>query len=375
MLVDFGIAKVYQTGQYTMTGAKALTPGFAAPEQYLGGTDWWSDIYSLGATLYAVLTGSVPPDAKARQGRSATLVPPRALKPIISVQTENVILRSMDLLPRQRFESADMMRRALQSETIVSDATGTPFPRWRGNKAWVLILASVVGVLGLLGVGGLLWVAANTLSVQAPTKAALNTRVPTITKIPTKTQPPTTIQLVVPTSTLQMPTFTVVPPKLTEIPPTLGLTPRIVTQRPITFTPLPPTFTPTISGSISDSTKVDYELLQQSCEHSDGTYLKIFVYSVYPDQPLSNIHVRGSYTPDGPAFDNKDEITNSYGEANFVLSTCCYGARIGTYYVWLTDEKGLRISEVSKPIEINGKNEDFPDSCWFAKILFKAKLN
>ncbi len=50
-LVDFGLAKRVEGGQMTTIGAQALTPGFAPPEQYGGGTDATSDIYSLGATL------------------------------------------------------------------------------------------------------------------------------------------------------------------------------------------------------------------------------------------------------------------------------------------------------------------------------------
>ena len=64
VLVDFGIAKV-DSGTMTDTAvsAKALTPGYAPLEQYGGGTDARSDIYALGATLYALLTGKAPPSA------------------------------------------------------------------------------------------------------------------------------------------------------------------------------------------------------------------------------------------------------------------------------------------------------------------------
>ena len=67
-LVDFGIAKVGGAGQKTATGAQGVTPGFSPPEQYLGSgeTDVRSDIYSLGATLYFMLTAKVPPDATER---------------------------------------------------------------------------------------------------------------------------------------------------------------------------------------------------------------------------------------------------------------------------------------------------------------------
>jgi serine/threonine protein kinase/maltose-binding protein MalE len=62
VLVDFGIAKVYDPHLKTTLGAQAVTPGYSPPEQYgSGSTDACSDVYSLGATVYTLLTGVVPP--------------------------------------------------------------------------------------------------------------------------------------------------------------------------------------------------------------------------------------------------------------------------------------------------------------------------
>ena len=67
ILVDFGLAKVVEKGGATTTGAKAMTPGFSPPEQYgTGRTDPRTDVYSLGATLYATLTAAIPEDALER---------------------------------------------------------------------------------------------------------------------------------------------------------------------------------------------------------------------------------------------------------------------------------------------------------------------
>lgn len=65
MLIDFGIAKNYdENGQQTSTTPPGLTKGFAPLEQYSSLYDFSpkSDVYSLGATLYAMLSGQVPPE-------------------------------------------------------------------------------------------------------------------------------------------------------------------------------------------------------------------------------------------------------------------------------------------------------------------------
>jgi serine/threonine protein kinase len=99
VLVDFGIAKQLVTGRPTLSGARAATPGYAAPEQYRGGTDQRSDIYSLGATMYALLTGGAPPDSLARERGTAILVPPRRINNAISQNTEDALLIAVNLDP------------------------------------------------------------------------------------------------------------------------------------------------------------------------------------------------------------------------------------------------------------------------------------
>ena len=66
-LVDFGLAKTLEGTGETTSGARAMTPGYSPPEQYgTARTDQRTDVYSLGATLYAALTGVTPEDALAR---------------------------------------------------------------------------------------------------------------------------------------------------------------------------------------------------------------------------------------------------------------------------------------------------------------------
>lgn len=114
VLVDFGIAKI--GGGKTRAAARGYSPGYAPPEQYGTGTDTYSDVYALGATLYHLLTGRVPPQSVDIAYSGAVLPSPRTLKPAISAQTEQVILTAMQLLPQDRFRTAGDMRLALQGK-------------------------------------------------------------------------------------------------------------------------------------------------------------------------------------------------------------------------------------------------------------------
>jgi serine/threonine protein kinase len=116
-LVDFGIAKPAESGQTTSTGARALTPGYSPLEQYGGGhTDARSDIYSLGATLYALLTGSEPRPAYERVTQGE-MTPPSQLLPIIPPHVSFAVMRSVAITPEDRFKTIAEFRTALKLPT------------------------------------------------------------------------------------------------------------------------------------------------------------------------------------------------------------------------------------------------------------------
>jgi len=108
MLVDFGIAKTFQTGQKgTMIG----TEGYSPPEQYKGEASPLVDIYSLGATLHHLLTR-----------RDPRVEPPfsfgermiRSINPAISIEVEAIIYTALQYNSTERFETITKMKEALQ---------------------------------------------------------------------------------------------------------------------------------------------------------------------------------------------------------------------------------------------------------------------
>ncbi len=117
VLVDLGIAKEHLPGaNQTLTFVrKAGTEGYAPPEQYASGgqTGPWSDVYGLGATLYHMVTGRVPPTAVERVALDRKLVRPRDLNPSVSPLLDAVICRALALRPADRFPSMVEFAQAL----------------------------------------------------------------------------------------------------------------------------------------------------------------------------------------------------------------------------------------------------------------------
>ena len=127
-LVDFGLAKVYQSAsQATTTGARAMTPGYSPPEQYgTARTDPRTDIYSLGATLYAALTGVIPEDGLARAMDNADLTSLRKRNPKVSKKLATAIEKAMAVDPSDRFQTAEEFKKnLLGAKSKTQQVTGT----------------------------------------------------------------------------------------------------------------------------------------------------------------------------------------------------------------------------------------------------------
>jgi eukaryotic-like serine/threonine-protein kinase len=131
MLVDFGIAKIFDPQQATTLGAKAITSGFSPPEQYGQGasTDVRSDIYALGATSYALLTGQTPPDSIDLLTRHAlALRPVQEVAPGVSQQVSLAIGKAMMLDHDQRWQTAPEFKQALLMPVQVQVQTPPTVP-------------------------------------------------------------------------------------------------------------------------------------------------------------------------------------------------------------------------------------------------------
>lgn len=148
ILLDFGLAKGYVGYSHDATSLKSVfgfTPRYAPFEQIHGtGTDPRSDLYSLAATLYHLLTGAAPPDALSRvtattEGEPDPLVPAHAVNQKISPLVSSVLEKAMKVGRAQRFANAVEMREALRlvrQGQASSDlgAGGTTIPITGGDK-------------------------------------------------------------------------------------------------------------------------------------------------------------------------------------------------------------------------------------------------
>jgi len=116
-LIDFGIAKSMESDGRTATAIRGSgSPGFAPVEQYGAGgrnTDQRTDIYALGATIYYLLTGMVPPDSVERMISEVDLPPIQQYNPSVPDDLARVVEKMMGLMPAARYQNIGEVRQAL----------------------------------------------------------------------------------------------------------------------------------------------------------------------------------------------------------------------------------------------------------------------
>jgi serine/threonine protein kinase len=201
-LVDFGLVKTLSADdQRTITVVQGRgTVQYIPLEQYggdTGHTDVRSDIYSLGATLYHLLTGQPPLDAKQRFLKPKSMRSPRSLNPEVSSQTDQAILWSLAMHPDDRPSSVADFRSVLLAPGPVSRTVSRIFDQEAPIARFVSTNRVLLGIVGALLLAASLVTAQPSMSPPPPTPTAT----PTATLSPTATHTPDPTFTLTPTAT------------------------------------------------------------------------------------------------------------------------------------------------------------------------------
>jgi len=139
-VLDFGLVKQVaelSSSRLTQDGVISGTPYFMSPEQARGrdGIDARTDVYSLGAVGYALLTGHPPFEGKNPLDVVIAhihddLVPPSALQPDVPVDLERVILRCLAKRPEDRFPDAECLEQSLSECDRADQWTQSQAAEW-----------------------------------------------------------------------------------------------------------------------------------------------------------------------------------------------------------------------------------------------------
>jgi len=158
VLVDFGIAKEHLPGaNRTATFVrKAGTEGYAPPEQYSAGgpTGPWSDVYGLGATLYQLLTGRIPPTAVERVALDMPMLRPRTLNPALSPITDAVIWRALAIRPGDRYQSVLEFAQSIMPAVPELAAGAYDGSTWRPSGPATRSAPGAPGIVSGVGLAG-----------------------------------------------------------------------------------------------------------------------------------------------------------------------------------------------------------------------------
>lgn len=196
-LIDFGSAM--ESDREKKTRVLMIRAGYSPVEMYssTGEDGPYSDVYSMAATIYKLITGVTPPPATDRLDNDP-LVPPSALgvKDISHAQ-EAALLKGMAVQVKSRYQTMEEFFDGLYGKN-------TPAPAPSQHQKRLLIGIAALLVLIMVGVGVQLWRSSQSLPVgPAPTEAptALPTEAPTDVPTDVPTEAPTAIPTEAPTAT------------------------------------------------------------------------------------------------------------------------------------------------------------------------------
>jgi tetratricopeptide (TPR) repeat protein len=187
-VTDFGLARIQSEASLTATGDLVGTLRYMSPEQALAKRaviDHRTDVYSLGATLYELLTlqpvfGGKDREELLRQVAFEEPVPPRRLERAVPAELETIVLRALEKTVTDRYatagELADDLRRWLEDRPIKARRPSwlQVARRWaRRHKAMVGAVAVVLLVVAVLGSGVVLWWSHRRTAAEGEARAAL----------------------------------------------------------------------------------------------------------------------------------------------------------------------------------------------------------
>ncbi len=168
LVADFGIALAVSAaagGRMTETGLSLGTPHYMSPEQATAEKDLTSrsDIYSLGAVLYEMLTGSPPHVGSSAQQIIMKIVTHEA-QPVVNVRKSvppnvaGAVAKALEKLPADRFESARAFASALTNAAFTFSTTraaaggrAVPTAVWNSLSLWTMAVAALLGVIAAWG--------------------------------------------------------------------------------------------------------------------------------------------------------------------------------------------------------------------------------
>jgi tRNA A-37 threonylcarbamoyl transferase component Bud32 len=167
-LTDFGLAKVMEQNNLTSTGDLVGTLQYLAPESLHGQSDARSDVYSLGLTLYELLTRTPPfpesnPARLLQQVSSNEPVRPRKLNPALPRDLETILLKAIAREPARRYQTAgalaDDLRCFLDDRPIQARriSAAEQLLRWYRHNRMVAALLAALVIVFLTGFVGVIW--------------------------------------------------------------------------------------------------------------------------------------------------------------------------------------------------------------------------